>query len=223
MRINQFVAGATGISRRAADEAISLGRVLISGRTATLGEEVTPTDIVELDGERIRQPVEHTFVMLNKPAGYVSSRVRQGNTLTLYALLPPGMSKLRITGRLDRESSGLVILTDDGDFIQRHTHPSFEKRKVYEVTLSHKLSSGEETLIKSGIELEDGVSRVDILSSNDRTVTVSMHEGRNRQLRRMFAVLGLTVERLHRTEMGPFKLGKLPSGAWQAITEEGTV
>jgi 23S rRNA pseudouridine2605 synthase len=130
------------------------------------------------------------------------------------------MHKLRITGRLDRQSSGLMLLTDDGDFIQRHTHPSFEKLKVYEVTLPRPLHQAERDRLEAGIELKDGLSRLTVVLQVGRTVTLSMHEGRNRQIRRTFAELGLEVERLHRIQMGPYAIGELAPGTWRVMTRE---
>jgi 23S rRNA pseudouridine2605 synthase len=221
VRINQFVAGATGLSRRAADTAITAGRVIVDGKVAKLGQTVTDSASVTLDGQPITLTTTHTYIMLNKPAGYVASRVRQGDDPTLYDLLPPDYRKLRTVGRLDRDSSGLILLTDDGAFIQTHTHPSFEKEKVYELTLTHPLTPADRQWLEAGVKLTDGPSRLKVTAATGQEVTVSLSEGRNRQIRRTLGALGYTITRLHRTHMGRYSLGDLPSGNWKAITAGG--
>jgi 23S rRNA pseudouridine2605 synthase len=215
MRINQFVAAASGLSRRAADTAIAGGRVRIDGRPATMGESAPDGATIELDSHPLRLPATHTYIILNKPTGYVSSRIRQGDDPTLYELLPEEYQDLRIAGRLDRDSSGLILLTDDGPFIQAHTHPSFEKHKIYKLTLARPLTPAAIRRLETGVQLTDGPSRVTILHTAGQNVTVSLSEGRNRQLRRTFGALRYTVEKLHRTKLGPYELGDLPSGQWR--------
>jgi 23S rRNA pseudouridine2605 synthase len=214
IRINQFVASATGLSRRAADAAIAEGRITLAGRRATLGETLARDAEVLMDGRPLTPATTHTYIMFNKPAGYVSSRVRQGPSPTLYDLLPAEYHTLRTVGRLDRDSNGLILLSDDGDFIHRLTHPSFAKTKVYELTLARSLSPADQRKLGQGVELTDGPSLVQVDKTRGREVTVSLSEGRNRQLRRTFGALGYTVEQLKRIQMGPYRLGDLPSGAW---------
>jgi 23S rRNA pseudouridine2605 synthase len=217
-RINQFLAAATGLSRRAADAAVQAGRVTINGQTAILGDQVGTSAVVQLDGRTITPSSHRTYLMLHKPVGYVSSRSRQGADPTIYDLLPPEYHTLRPAGRLDRDSSGLMLLSDDGDFIQAHTHPSHHKTKLYELTLARKLTPADATRLEAGVELTDGPSRLSIIAgTGTRHVTVSLSEGRNRQLRRTFGALGYTVEALHRTAIGTHQLGELPSGQFQII------
>lgn len=218
MRINRYVAAATGLSRRAADTAIAAGRVTIAGRAAVPGDQVEGSDQVKLDGRPVQLPATHTYLMLNKPVGYVSSRRRQGDDPTLYELLPPPARQLRLAGRLDRDSSGLVLLSDDGDFIHRYTHPSQDKLKIYELTLSRALAPTDRSHLETGVELADGPSRLQVQSSTGARVTVALNEGRNRQLRRTFGALGYGVERLHRTHVGPYSLGDLPPGASKEVS-----
>jgi pseudouridine synthase len=143
--------------------------------------------------------------------------VRQASEPTLYELLPDQYRALRITGRLDKESSGLILLSDDGDFVQTHTHPSHEKEKIYELTLESPLSKSHIEKLATGIELSDGLSQLKVLSGAGTHVMVSLSQGRNRQLRRTFGALGITITRLHRTEMGSYKLGDLAEGAWKVM------
>ena len=217
MRINRFVASASALSRRAADTALLAGRVMINGRTAKLGDQITPGDTIELDGERLNLPDTHTYLMLNKPVGYVSSRNRQGSDPTIYELLPETAHKLRLVGRLDRDSSGLMLLSDDGDFINRYTHPKADKQKIYELTLSRPLDPNHRLRLETGIMLNDGPSRVRVKKATGAHVTVAISEGRNRQLRRMFGALGYSLIRLHRTQVGPYELHGLGSGAWKEV------
>lgn len=218
MRINQYLAASSGLSRRAADAAIAAGRVMLNGQPATVGDQVDADGRVQLDGQVVRPPQTHTYVLLHKPTGYVSSRRRQGSDPTLYELLPTDLHHLQIAGRLDRDSSGLILLSNDGDFIQAITHPSHGKTKLYELTLSSPLTTAARGQLEAGVELEDGFSRVTVEHIQGRHVTVSLGEGRNRQLRRTFAALGHPVETLHRTRMGAYALGQLPAGGWTHIT-----
>lgn len=213
VRINKFLAHATGMARREADLAIGHGRVAINGKIVDPGARVSPGDAVTLDGRPIAGQTAYRYVALYKPVGYVCSRRRQGDTPTIYELLPDDMKDLKPVGRLDRGSSGLLLLTDDGDFAHRMTHPSFAKRKVYEVTLDHDLAPLHQQLIKNdGIDLEDGRSRLTLerlIDGENRSWRVTMHEGRNRQIRRTFAALGYDVTKLHRTDFGPYVLDDL--------------
>ena len=217
MRINQYLASATGISRRAADTAIAAGRVKLNDQIATLGQIVTPTDVVTLNNRVITPKTNHTYLLLNKPVGYVSSRTQQDASPTLYELIPSKFRALRIAGRLDLDSSGLILLSDDGAFIQNLTHPSHGKTKQYELTLSAPLTSNDLKKLGNGIPLRDGLSRVTILDTHGKNVLVTLEEGRNRQLRRTFGALGYHIERLHRTHIGPFELATLESGQWRIL------
>lgn len=214
MRINKYVALATGISRRAADAAIAEYRVGINGKTAQTGHDVTDSDTVTLDG-RIITPAPKTTIMLNKPPGYVVSRDGQGSQ-TIYDLLPVEYDRLKPVGRLDKESSGLLLLTNDGDLANQLTHPSHQKTKVYEITLDKPLQPLHRQMISDyGIKLEDGISKLQLDRLNDdddHSWHVSMTEGRNRQIRRTFQSLGYEIKRLHRIQFGPYHLKDLPSG-----------
>lgn len=220
MRINKYVASGSDLSRRAADAAIAAGRITINGQPAQPGSEVGPTDQVALDGRAITPAVKSITIMLNKPAGYVVSRNGQGSR-TVYDLLPPEYRQLNPIGRLDKESSGLLLLTNDGQLANDLTHPSRQKIKAYEVTLDKPLQPLHRQMISEyGVQLEDGPSRFQLERQTDGDDTgwiVQMHEGRNRQIRRTFASLGYTVNRLHRTEFGPYTLRGLPGGALQVV------
>lgn len=215
MRINKYLAHATGMSRRAADTAVTNGRVAIDGKTANPGYDIT-NQVVTLDGRAITPPVKSITIMLNKPTGYVVSRNGQGSR-TIYDLLPAEYHNLKPIGRLDKDSSGLLLLTNDGDLANELTHPSHQKIKKYEVTLDGPLQPLHRQMITDyGVQLDDGPSQLyleRIHDDNNRSWYVTMHEGRNRQIRRTFAALGYTVTRLHRTHFGPYKLESLPTGS----------
>ncbi|HSX35476.1 MAG TPA: pseudouridine synthase [Patescibacteria group bacterium] len=218
MRINKFIALGTGMSRRAADGVVASGHVQINGTLAQNGQEVQSSDTVTLYGRPVETPEATQTVILNKPAGYVVSREGQGSK-TIYDLLPPELGKLKPVGRLDKDSSGLLLLTNDGELAQRLTHPSYKKAKIYEVTLSKPLESHHERQIAAGVELSDGVSRLKLekLGPGYKTWRVTMHEGRNRQIRRTFIALGYSVTKLHRTHFGAYTLSStLAVGSWQA-------
>ena len=162
MRINKFVALCTDLSRRTADGVVASGRITINGLTATAGSQVKPIDTICLDGVKLTPRMQHTTIMLNKPVGYVCSRKGQGSK-TIFELLPEAYQHLQPVGRLDKDSSGLLILTDNGDLANDLTHPSHGKVKIYEVTLDKPLQPLHQQMISDiGITLEDGVSQFSI-------------------------------------------------------------
>ena len=218
MRINKLVAQATGLSRRAADQAISERRVLVNGRPASAGQQVTTDDKVEFDGQTIGQPIEPSLTLiLHKPAGYVVSRRGQGSR-TIYDLLPLEYHSLKPVGRLDKDSSGLLLLTNDGQLAYQLTHPSFVKPKIYEIELDKPLLSTDQQQIEQGVKLDDGPSKLLLRPLGDqRHWQITMHEGRNRQIRRSFDALGYRVAKLHRTHFGPYALDDLASGQLRLI------
>lgn len=220
MRLNKYIAQSTGISRRAADEAILQNRVTINGQLPRMGQQVTENDSVSMDGVVVAPTAGTTTVVLNKPAGYVCSREGQGSR-TVYDLLPPELHNLKSVGRLDKDSSGLLLLTSDGQLAHELTHPSFQKIKAYDVTLSKPLAPLHRQMISDhGISLEDGISRLQLertRDGDDTSWTVRMHEGRNRQIRRTFEALGYEVTRLHRTHFGTYTLGTLKTGSYAQV------
>ena len=160
--------------------------------------------------------------MLNKPVGYVCSRRAQGDSPTIYAILPQAFHHLKPVGRLDRNSSGLLLLTNDGDFAFQMTHPKFVKTKVYSVRLDRDLEPLHQQMISDfGVILEDGPSKLHLERLRDdsrREWRVIMSEGRNRQIRRTFASLGYEVKKLHRTSFGNYSLGDMKPGSYELVT-----
>lgn len=224
MRINKFVARATGESRRKADQLIKQGLVKIDGQVARLGDRVESSQTITINGSALHiQPAR--FVLLHKPVGYVSSRAEQSGSPSLYRLMPAELHSLKIVGRLDRESEGLVLLTNDGDAAQRLSHPSFLKEKHYLVVLNKPLDAQD----RSRIEGADGSDPVVILDAHisqfkvvgeGPELEVTLTEGKNRQIRRTFKVLGYAVQRLKRTRLGPLRLGELKPEEWRELDSE---
>lgn len=225
MRINKFVALANGMSRRAADTAIANGRLWVNGRPAITGQDVSEQDVILLDAKPLHAPRVTQTILLNKPAGFVVSRDGQGSR-TIYELLPPEFQNLKPVGRLDKDSSGLLLLTNDGQLAQQLTHPSYQKTKIYEIRLSKPLAPLHRHMISDhGVQLEDGPSKLELerLRKGDDTAwRIRMHEGRNRQIRRTFAALGYDVTKLHRTHFGKYQLGPLHPGAHQTVGDNYT-
>ncbi|HXR49515.1 MAG TPA: pseudouridine synthase [Verrucomicrobiae bacterium] len=201
------------MSRRAADTVIAQDRVTINGQVAELGDDVNGEAIVRLDDKPLRLPEQPLTIMLHKPVGFVCSRNGQGSS-TIYDLLPPQYRELKPVGRLDKDSSGLLVLTNDGQLAHELTHPRYTKEKIYEIALDKPLVLKDKTHVEQGVQLEDGISALALAPRDTPSQQwhITMTEGRNRQIRRTFAALGYTVTRLHRTKFGPYDLGNLPPG-----------
>lgn len=217
-RLNKFVALALGVSRRQADELIDQGKVTVNDQPAKLGQRITATDIIRYGNKRLTAQT-HQLILLHKPVGYLCSRTSQGGVPTIYELLPKDLHHLKPVGRLDKDSSGLILLTNDGDFAHQMTHPSFYKIKRYLVTLDQPLQPLHRQMINDfGVQLPDGPSRLTLErqhEGDDHRWIVQMSEGRNRQIRRTFATLGYTVAKLHRTDFGNYALGNIKRGEFQ--------
>ncbi len=222
MRLNKYLALHSGTSRRQADELISSGRVSIDGTVAILGAQVEEKSSVTIDGVPVTPDVPFVYLALNKPRGYVCSRKQQGDSPTIYDLIPKQHHNLKPVGRLDRDSSGIILLTNDGDFAQQMTHPSHYKVKRYEISLDAELEPLHQQMINDfGVELDDGKSKLTLekISDDRKNWIVTMSEGRNRQIRRTFAALGYTVTSLHRTDFGAYHLGALQPGACETVSK----
>lgn len=215
-RLNKALAFHMGTSRRQADDLIQAGRVWINGAPATLGSRLQSSDTIEVDGKPLPKKSSFSYLLLHKPVGYVCSRRQQGSVPTIYSLLPKKYHALKPVGRLDADSSGLLLLSDDGDFAYRMTHPKFVKQKTYLVTLDKDLEPLHQQMISDfGIQLEDGPSQMTLErqeAESQKKWIVYMSEGRNRQIRRTFSSLGYTVTKLHRTHFGDYTLDELPRG-----------
>lgn len=215
IRLNKLLAQSLGISRREADDLIAAGKVEVGGKVAVLGQRIDNSDEVYYNGKKVSSLTNYTYLALNKPVGYVCSRKRQGEVPTIYELLPEKYRTLKTVGRLDKDSSGLILLTNDGDFAFQMTHPKFIKTKVYEVELDRALEPLHQQMIADfGVDLPDGKSKLGLERMDDgrKKWKVTMSEGRNRQIRRTFAALGYTVVKLHRVSFGKYLLSGLKEG-----------
>ena len=216
IRLNKFLAERLGESRREADELIVTGKITIDGKPAILGARVDKSNKVCYNNKTVPFVNDFLYLAFHKPVGYVCSRRAQGNAPTLYELLPEKYQKLKTVGRLDKDSSGLILLTNDGDFAYQMTHPKFRKTKVYEVELNRPLEPLHQQMISDyGVMLDDGPSQFKIIKMETPSLasyTVILTEGRNRQIRRTFAALGYRVTKLHRTQFGKYELGDLKPG-----------
>lgn len=219
-RLNKYLALSLGVSRREADQLIEQGAVKINGAQATLGDRVKPEDEVTYKNNEV-SPKNNIYLLFHKPTGFVCSRRQQGDTSTIYKIIPEKYHYLKPVGRLDKDSSGLILLTNDGDFAHQMTHPSFIKAKRYLVTLNIPLEPLHRQMISDfGVTLPDGPSKLTLTRQHDGDETrwiVEMSEGRNRQIRRTFDSLGYTVTKLHRTNFGNYSLGDIKRGEYQLI------
>ena len=212
-----------GISRREADDLISYGHVKVNGAKVTLGARFEQGDDISIRNQPLGAAVAFVFLALHKPVGYVSSRRQQGETPTIYNLLPDHYHHLKPVGRLDKDTSGLILLSNDGDFAYQMTHPKFYKTKIYEISLDKPLAPLHQQIIGDhGIQLEDGPSQLVLERTDDSREhwIVTMHEGRNRQIRRTFSALGYTVVRLHRTDFGHYTIGDIKPGEFSIVEKQ---
>ena len=212
-------------SRRKAEELIAARRVRVNGNTAQLGDSADETqDVIEVDGVRLKRAPESVCVMLNKPRGYVTTLSDEKGRKTVAELVAPLGVRVYPVGRLDLNSEGLLLLTNDGALANRLTHPRREVRKVYLLWVSH-YSAGCERTLAEPIEIDGRMTspaEIALLRQEGETALfrVTIHEGRNRQIRRLAEAAGLTVTRLKRIAEGPLQLGTLAPGQYRPLTAE---
>lgn len=206
-------------SRRAADELIKSGKVRVGGKAISeLATQVSSNDIISVSGRGAKFQSQDVTIALNKPAGYICSHAKQGNSPTIFDLLPRSFFHLKIAGRLDKDSTGLVVLSSDGNLVQTLSHPTTHKTKEYIVSLDAELKPADQQKVLEGVKLTDGISRFDSISKITTTrFRISLHEGRNRQVRRTFSGLGYTVTALERVQLGSYHIGTLASGKYVPI------
>ena len=221
-RLNKYIASSGICSRRKADELISSGAVQVNGKKVTeLGFSVQSKDKVFINGKLIH-PVKHEYYRFYKPAGYITTADDEKGRKTIYDLLPESMHSLKPVGRLDKDSTGLLILTNDGDLINELTHPSVKVPKLYRVSINGKITQNDIDAMYKGIELEPGkmaYAQVDVLEiDNHSTVMeVLLYQGLNRQIRRMFEHLGFEVVTLKRIQHATLNLDGLKRGEFKPI------
>lgn len=226
MRINKFLAEQGIASRRGSDEIIAEGRVSINGKTAKAGDEVTPSDVVELDGKMLSHKVKYEYYMLNKPKGCVCTVKDDKGRKTVMDFLPATSARVVPVGRLDYDTEGLLILTNDGDLAFRLTSPKSEIPKTYLVRIEGGITEKELNRLRAGVQIEKGVltkkCRIRVVETNKSftKLNVVLTEGKNREIRKMFEVVGKQVDFLKRIMIGELRLTGLDRGQVRKLTQE---
>ena len=223
-RLQKLLSAAGVCSRRAAETYLTAGRVTVNGEPARLGQKADPErDEILVDGRPLAPRAKPVYILLNKPRGYVTTLSDERGRKTVAELVADCGARVYPVGRLDLDSEGLLLLTNDGDWAQHLLHPSHEVEKTYHVSVFGPVA-GAAARLAAMTDLEGEPirpARVEVLRQTARTavLAVTIHEGKNRQIRRMCARCGLTVKRLRRVQEGPLKLGNLPTGKWRDLSE----
>ena len=226
MRLQKFMADCGVASRRACETIISDGRVTVNGIPAVLGMSVEEGDDVRLDGKPIRPQAKRVVLMLYKPRGVVSTSSDEAGRKTVQAFVSELPYRLYNVGRLDLNSEGLLLLTNDGELANRLMHPRYGVKKTYRVVCDGTLSASEIAALTNGVMLEDGLTAPARVANIRRSTTggtafsITIHEGRNRQIRRMLEAIGHRTLRLKREAYGNLKLGELRPGEWRYLSDE---
>ncbi|MDB5161093.1 MAG: pseudouridine synthase [Candidatus Saccharibacteria bacterium] len=222
MRLNAYLARAGAASRRGADKLIVAGRVKVNGKTGQLNDDVSDDDRVELDGKPISAQ-KLRYILLHKPAGYVTTLSDPHGRRKVTDLINIAERVVPV-GRLDYDTTGALLFTNDGELANRLMHPSFEVDKTYEAEVEGEITSEVLNKLSNGIELDDGMTspaQVRILSVN--RIELTIHEGRNRQIKRMLEAVGLPVIKLHRSQYGSLNLEGLKVGQWRDLSKDETL
>ncbi|EDY16969.1 pseudouridine synthase [Chthoniobacter flavus Ellin428] len=221
MRLNRFLASAGLGSRRGVEELITSGQVRINGQVVTdLSTQVGPTDAVKV-GSRLLRTEQKITVLLNKPAGYVCTASDERDRKTIFDLLPANWPRVYHVGRLDKDSEGLLLVTNDGDLSLALTHPRYKIEKEYEVLLDKPFNPQDREKLLKGFHIIGGrakAERVEILNPTHLSLTLT--QGIKRQIRLMLYDLGYEVERLARIRLGPLKIGEMRPGEWRLLTSK---
>lgn len=226
IRLQKFLAEAGVASRRKCEELMLQGRVEVNGVKVTeLGFKVNAGDTVKLDGKEVKQEEKKVYILLNKPVGYITTAKDQFSRKTVLDLVEGVKERIYPVGRLDYDTSGLLLLTNDGDLAYKLTHPGREADKVYQAKIKGALNDKEIQAFKTGIRIDDyttSPAKIKVLerTGTDSLVEVTIHEGKNRQVRKMFEAVGHVVLKLRRIAIGPVKLGSLEEGGWRHLTPD---
>lgn len=226
IRLQKYLSQCAVASRRKSEELILAGKVKVNGRIAGLGDKINPKrDTVTVSGKKIVSNKKHYYIMLHKPRGFITTMDDEMGRKCVAELVKDVGARVYPVGRLDRDSEGLLIMTNDGEFANFMTHPSKHVPKTYRVTVHPDITDEQLLRFNEGIEIDGRMTAPAdahvIEKSNNRVVLeVVLQEGRNRQIRKMCEALGLDVARLKRTHIGSLKLGMLPQGKWRNLTED---
>ena len=224
IRLQKYFTDSGVLSRRAAEAEIAAGHVRVNGEVAHVGDKIDPAvDRVEWNGKLIRPSTsasEHVYVMLNKPRGYVTTAKDEKGRKTVTDLVSGVGTRVYPVGRLDMDSEGLLLLTNDGEFTNHLTHPRHEIPKIYHVTVSPALTTEHLTTLSAPMEIDGYRLRpVTVFKRGDNELEMHLYEGRNRQIRKMCKAVGLRVKQLCRVAIGELSLGRLECGHWRHLTD----
>lgn len=225
-RLQKIISASGMMSRRAAEEMISAGKVSVNGVKATLGQKADPAvDNILVNGRPVMGQKTHLYVMLNKPAGYVTTASDEQGRETVLSLMTGIPERIYPVGRLDMYSSGLLLLTNDGELANALMHPSHEIEKTYELRISGEVPEKAAASMRKPILIDDRMTNpafveVKSFAKGETTVSVTIKEGRNRQIRRLCERAGLKIISLKRMAEGPLALGKLETGKWRYLTDD---
>lgn len=226
IRLQKFLSECGVASRRKAEELIASGKVKVNGKPAVIGDKVDPKkDSVTVLGKKVIKNKKNTYIMLHKPRGFITTLSDEMGRKCVAQLIEDVGTRVYPVGRLDRDSEGLLLLTDDGEFANAMTHPTKHIPKTYRVTIRPSINDDQITALTTGIEIDGRMtmpSEVRVIEKQEGRVVLEIiiYEGRNRQIRKMCEALGLEVARLKRTQIGSVKLGMLKQGDWRNLTEE---
>lgn len=226
VRLQKYLSDCGVASRRKSEELIEQGKVRVNGKVASIGEKIDPKhDTITVSGKKIVRQKTHTYIMLHKPRGFITTMSDEMDRKCVAQLIQDVPARVYPVGRLDRDSEGLLLFTNDGAFANAMTHPSKHVPKTYRVTVRPSITQEQLTALTQGVIIDDGVTapaevRVITKEENRVVLEIILYEGRNRQIRKMCEALGLEVARLRRTAIGSVKLGMLKQGDWRELTEE---
>lgn len=226
LRLQKYLADCGVASRRKSEELIEQGKVKVNGKVAQIGDKVNPKkDDITVSGKKIVKNKNYTYIMLHKPRGFITTMNDEMGRKCVAELVKDVGARVYPVGRLDRESEGLLLMTDDGEFANAMTHPTKHVPKTYRVTVRPSITEDQITALTTGIVIEDRMTapaEVRVLTKEEGRVVLEivLYEGRNRQIRKMCEALGLEVARLKRTAVGSIKLGMLPQGKWRELKED---
>lgn len=226
VRLQKFLSECGVASRRKAEDLIVAGKVKVNGRVASIGDKINPKkDSVTVFGKKVIKIKNKTYIMLHKPRGFITTLNDEMGRKCVAQLVEDVGKRVYPVGRLDRDSEGLLLLTDDGEFANAITHPAKHVPKTYRVTVRPSINEDQITALTTGIEIDGKMtmpSEVRVISREEGRVVLEIiiHEGRNRQIRKMCDALGLEVARLKRTQIGSVKLGMLKQGDWRNLTDD---
>lgn len=224
IRLNRYIANSGLCSRREADKLIAMGLISVNGKVITeMGYKVNPGDVVRYE-DKVLRAEKPVYILLNKPKGYLTTTRDPGERKTVMELIGPAVrERIYPVGRLDRNTTGLLLLTNDGELAEKLSHPSYKVKKVYKVVLDRPLSQADFQRILEGVPLEEGRAQVDnlaVVSDDRKTVGIELHIGWNRVVRRIFEALGYEVVKLDRTLYAGLDKKDLPRGKWRFLTRE---